>query len=315
MSRYFSPKYLKYRRASQGGQQIDFDKPCRACSYNLRGLRIGGKCPECGVPIRPDDAAGDALVDAPLRVIQQLRLGFILTLACLPLLPLLPISMAVMKQSIVMIQTGTVILCACWIVSVWIATPIIDIPAGTQRGFTSKSKLRIAARYLQLGWIGFAITLLLGPVPAVGTALMMLTSSAGIAGIVLLAILHGRLAEWCRDDLAQRMYNLAAWGVGGCYLGILLSTMFASPFMLLGCSFFVLWIFSIGCFFLATASLGRSVFWAAVISQQQSDRDRRLTEGLTPGPATLKRPTGAVPLSDSQSNAGDEPDLDLPEQR
>jgi hypothetical protein len=27
------------------------DVPCRKCSYNLRGLAVAGKCPECGTPI------------------------------------------------------------------------------------------------------------------------------------------------------------------------------------------------------------------------------------------------------------------------
>ena len=27
------------------------DAPCRKCSYNLRGLTYGGRCPECGTPV------------------------------------------------------------------------------------------------------------------------------------------------------------------------------------------------------------------------------------------------------------------------
>jgi uncharacterized repeat protein (TIGR04138 family) len=30
---------------------IDVDLPCAACGYNLRGLAVAGRCPECGAPV------------------------------------------------------------------------------------------------------------------------------------------------------------------------------------------------------------------------------------------------------------------------
>jgi hypothetical protein len=30
---------------------IDVDLPCAACGYNLRGLSVAGRCPECGAPV------------------------------------------------------------------------------------------------------------------------------------------------------------------------------------------------------------------------------------------------------------------------
>lgn len=41
---------LAYRRFPPNAQVID-DLACIACGYNLRGLRVSGKCPECGQPI------------------------------------------------------------------------------------------------------------------------------------------------------------------------------------------------------------------------------------------------------------------------
>ncbi len=47
MSRFFSEKYLKYQRRSEG-QTIEEDLFCKSCGYNLRGLPQGRRCPECG---------------------------------------------------------------------------------------------------------------------------------------------------------------------------------------------------------------------------------------------------------------------------
>jgi len=58
MSQFMSNKYLRYPRWS--GAPIERDLPCENCGYNLRGLSMGGRCPECGDPIgaaatSPDD--------------------------------------------------------------------------------------------------------------------------------------------------------------------------------------------------------------------------------------------------------------------
>jgi uncharacterized repeat protein (TIGR04138 family) len=45
--------------------EVDFDEPCEKCGYNLRGLRVGGKCPECEhviPPAFPPEADQDPLV-------------------------------------------------------------------------------------------------------------------------------------------------------------------------------------------------------------------------------------------------------------
>jgi hypothetical protein len=30
---------------------VDADIPCRKCGYNLRGLAVDGRCPECATPV------------------------------------------------------------------------------------------------------------------------------------------------------------------------------------------------------------------------------------------------------------------------
>ena len=57
-------------RDEELGLEIADDEPCGRCGYNLRGLREGHRCPECGTPIPfsfPPDADDDPF--QPLRKI------------------------------------------------------------------------------------------------------------------------------------------------------------------------------------------------------------------------------------------------------
>lgn len=87
VAQFLSDKYLKYRKAIEG-RQIEPDLSCDRCGYNLRGLRYGGRCPECGLPIQLPDWSRDSLSAAPIADIRKLRLGIWATVACLPALPL-----------------------------------------------------------------------------------------------------------------------------------------------------------------------------------------------------------------------------------
>ncbi|MCL2640994.1 MAG: hypothetical protein FWD53_09135, partial [Phycisphaerales bacterium] len=50
------------------------DIPCRACHYNLRGLDVSGRCPECGQDIA-NSVAVSKLDGVPLRWFEALRHG------------------------------------------------------------------------------------------------------------------------------------------------------------------------------------------------------------------------------------------------
>jgi hypothetical protein len=57
-------------------------RPCRHCGYDLKGLRVGGKCPECGEPIRARKKSfgprEGTMSDAPPAYVKRVGLGFTL---------------------------------------------------------------------------------------------------------------------------------------------------------------------------------------------------------------------------------------------
>lgn len=59
---------------------IAHDRECDHCGYNLKGLQPGGKCPECGRPIRSlsSRTSGTISDEAPTYFVKRLRLGFLL---------------------------------------------------------------------------------------------------------------------------------------------------------------------------------------------------------------------------------------------
>ena len=66
-----------------GVQTIEGDVACERCGYNLRTLKVGGKCPECGEVVRGNraDGAGRAQRRAwfmGVSVLALLGVGFVL---------------------------------------------------------------------------------------------------------------------------------------------------------------------------------------------------------------------------------------------
>jgi predicted Zn-ribbon and HTH transcriptional regulator len=55
------------------------DRDCDHCGYNLKGLPMGSKCPECGTPVRRVAANlnGTIMDEAPTHFVRKLRFGFL----------------------------------------------------------------------------------------------------------------------------------------------------------------------------------------------------------------------------------------------
>lgn len=58
------------------GEMISQPRPCVRCGYELKGLKTGGRCPECGTPIRSEILRGvPGMTEAPLPYLRELAFG------------------------------------------------------------------------------------------------------------------------------------------------------------------------------------------------------------------------------------------------
>lgn len=284
-----------------GPGMITDDRACRACGYNLRGLAVGGACPECGAPIRLSNAKDEELAAMPKAVIRRVRRGvFALAFAWgvtvvggvgafIYLLNLPPSWVEAWMAG------GAVGAAALLAVATWMATPVIEHEAAAERGFTKRDQVRRLARWLTPMWIGAAgigLTATLLPKPTPGwTDALLVTSlalfvTAGAVGMGALCLHVERVAEWTRDRLAAETANLVLWMTPGPFaLAIWLVTMSSWGISFIEWAAGILWVLLLGMAALGTlllamalGMLAGSVSTCLKHADEYAERDRRRRE-------------------------------------
>ncbi len=311
MSQFLSNKFLTLRASAVRG--VERDQACFGCGYNLRGLQVGGSCPECGAPIQFRHLARDLLTEAPLPEIRKLRSGFHLATLVVLLFPV-PLIAAAMGQTLEITCIALLMVGVLWVMASRLLTPSLSAPGAARRGFTDSASLRLAARWLQLGWPTAALLILateVMPMTLWSDRILMVSTLAsllaGVAGLVMLSVLMEHLAEWCRNELAQQLFTFTAWTLPICTAGLLMS-LIATPFLLLTCSLTLFWIAALVGFFLGLCSVGRSVSWSATHADEALDRARQLrtkmkASAVATMPPERQIPPGDIPLGDDQGRA------------
>lgn len=229
---------------------VDADTPCIVCSYNLRGQRRNGRCPECGTAVART-LAGNLLRFASAEYLQAIARGLQLViwgtiaktvLSIMGGITGAALSFMAATQGAGMTMQGVVMIGAALggtlltlvVVAGWLMVSIEDPGiAGTNRGSRARQVVRICAVLSGVGTVIGNLLLFVGPTPmfATGTAggaipgatalsltsLLIMSGSqmaAGLAGIVLFfgSIIYARwLAARVPDPNLVRQSGLYLW--------------------------------------------------------------------------------------------------------
>jgi len=281
------------RAATRAGQDgvYEHDRPCLGCGYNLRGIPRGGKCPECGMASKMPDDIDAPLSQAPTRVILSFIRGCWLASICVAAAVGVTIAdrFPAWKPSIsLFIMTGVSLL---WVLAVMWLTPGFNLPQAAIRGFSPRGKLRRATRLLHWGWVAATCAQFVdwqlsvnsgGIAGAGGGSLRTLLSLmetvgflAGLAGIVCLSLMLERLAEWTRDDTAEKCFNWAAWSLP---ISTLLLNVHIPNQTYVNLLITAVWLASVAIFPYALLNLSGSVTYCVLHAVEHKGRDERRQE-------------------------------------
>lgn len=278
MSGFLSTRYLKYQRL-RSSARIETDRHCLGCGYNLRGLMLGGSCPECGQSIAwtgPDDLLLSGTHEQ--RRSWHVGLGvaaFVLAAAVVARAALFVTGFFGVDPGVKLVYLSVALaLSGAWAWSVWLMTP----PRLAEH-WPWMRPLRPFVRASQLLWpLAYAVWIVaaLNQSQALELAMKLGRVVPG-AGAIALAVILSRVAE--RSDLedAARRLNAAAWFLP---ITALLPQAFPSSVawftgILLGIAL-AFWMWTMALYALGVFEMHRHLAWTQRHALDAMGRDERM---------------------------------------
>ena len=205
------------------GTPVAAGRQCLSCGYDLAGLKIGARCPECGTAISGKSILrpSQSIFQMPAGYLSTLRLGGVMMLiATVP--QIVAVLWFIVAVRFDFSQVAPTVLgaisSALWAGAVWLlATPRpteATLPISPSREWVG---CRWLSRLTQLLWVAgfglFVLELSIGN-PALATSLRSLAlvfMLLAFAGMWPLCLYLARLCEWAEDDGLARRLRLLPW--------------------------------------------------------------------------------------------------------
>lgn len=314
---------------------------CKSCGYDLRGLHMGQKCPECGTIIAISSrGAYLGLGHAPERYLTQLTLGLLLLGLSVPLALVLGGVVAAGLSNAIVLTAIPALMWLCGVILV--CQPRPRDPGETEGAWERRfrrSAIVLGAIGL-LGDFGEALSPFVNPGSLLETSLaigVVVFKLVGAVGLFPLAVFLSDIADWGSDTgLGHRLrgvaWCLAVGGVlavvpvglqlcagligpvGGGFLGavVMLAVAGGAFGMFLTIAAYIVLIISM-------MQMMSMVGWAKRNAASEIERDRRLAERRRERAeelVTMSEPIEPANTSDflaARPGVGvEEPDLELP---
>lgn len=284
-----------------GGAVIVDDRACGKCGYNLKGLRTGGKCPECGTSIRKHTPRGESLVEAPREYLEGLRLAANVLGGCVFVLAIIVPGLVYLTNASgpggIATIAGILFIVACgWVWSVWVVTAPRRLRRATP---INLNKEWAGSRWAARGMLACApATLLL-----TATAAMMSGKGAGapLANLILVLIGVGalgtffglaplafhmaRLASWANDEALSMRMRVAAFSLSvagpvsiACFILAGSARPLSFGIATVGVLLMGMFVTGLGLFILGMFQMASMTRWALANHKELVARDQRLRD-------------------------------------
>lgn len=283
-------------------REIESDRPCRRCGYNLKGLRNGLVCPECGTPIRSPTSGRFAnnMVDAPLEYLRRLRLG--LGMLSLSIVLGVGAGIATFFTLAPLLPLAGLVCAPLWAGGTWLITegrPITDgVPPDP---ILDHAKLRLAIRATQSMCLLAAGLLFLGlmaeqsaaaPVGTAPPAIVLWLYGAGVVTLLLnmvmlvpFGVYLSALADWAGHGPMTMQFRVVTVIItlSGCIGLIATAPVIIDPLgsgvtAIFAVSAGIVTMLAAGSFLLLVLRLANSVRWAVSNAVSGMERDARVAD-------------------------------------